>query len=597
MHGRQAGAEPGAARPRRAAISSSGWATSAWTRTRRRSSWSSTARWRCATPGRRSRKRRTRHRTKHDHSRTRRHSGRRRLRRAEGRRAGGRHRRIEADAAAPCRAGCRRRRSRQCLALARRHAGPGGLRGGGAAASPTGPKSRCTCSCAPVSQQPDRAWWSITRRTRLRRSFASPFDEATVLTLDHAGDFRCGARWHADGHIRFTLEQEMVLSGFAGRSVRRVTRAARLRAGRRRAQGAVAFGVGRRALTRRCSAKCCRDARRLAAHRPFLLRRERLQSHGGFSAEILRAAGARRRAAGFPRAARRRIAAGLQKAVEETVLALAGEGENLCLAGGLFLNALLVSASGALRPLEERLRAAGRRQRRHGAGRGAITPGTRSTAAPSGARRRQSLFLGPSYGAEEIKQVLENCKLRFQYLLTTDEMLDTRRAQLGENKIVAWMQGRMEFGPRALGNRSILASPLDPYSTENLNVFIKHREPFRKFAASVPAELAARVFRGRPERALSGDGGPRAAGASQDLRERHSGRGHGPRARGAPRRTIRCTSGCCTKPGKRPACRCSTTPVFNLFGDPLVCTPRDAVRSFYSSGIDAMFVGNFLLEK
>src|ERR1039458_710950 len=56
------------------------------------------------------------------------------------------------------------------------------------------------------------------------------------------------------------------------------------------------------------------------------------------------------------------------------------------------------------------------------------------------------------------------------------------------------MHGRMEFGARALGNRSILASPLDPYSTENLNTYIKHREPVRKFAASVPAELAGRYF-------------------------------------------------------------------------------------------------------
>src|SRR5205085_239658 len=52
----------------------------------------------------------------------------------------------------------------------------------------------------------------------------------------------------------------------------------------------------------------------------------------------------------------------------------------------------------------------------------------------------------------------------------------------------------MEFGPRALGNRSILASPLNPYSTENLNVYIKHREGFRKFAASVPEECAAEYF-------------------------------------------------------------------------------------------------------
>src|SRR6202044_3229477 len=105
-----------------------------------------------------------------------------------------------------------------------------------------------------------------------------------------------------------------------------------------------------------------------------------------------------------------------------------------------------------------------------------------------------SLLLGPSYTADQIKQVLENCKLRFQYLRSTDELLSTAVQMLGDHKIVAWMHGRMEFGPRALGNRSILASPLNPYSTENLNVFIKHREPFRKFAASVPAEVADVYF-------------------------------------------------------------------------------------------------------
>src|SRR5207344_3266640 len=105
-----------------------------------------------------------------------------------------------------------------------------------------------------------------------------------------------------------------------------------------------------------------------------------------------------------------------------------------------------------------------------------------------------TLSLGPSFAAADIKQVLENCKLRFHYLVTTDEVVESAVAQLNENHIVAWMHGRMEFGPRALGNRSILASPLNPYSTENLNIFIKHREPFRKFAASVPAELCAEYF-------------------------------------------------------------------------------------------------------
>jgi len=75
---------------------------------------------------------------------------------------------------------------------------------------------------------------------------------------------------------------------------------------------------------------------------------------------------------------------------------------------------------------------------------------------------KSTLLLGPSYGLDEIKQVLENCKLDFSYLRSTDDVLETAVKMLSEHKIVAWMQGRMEFGPRALGNRSILASPLDP---------------------------------------------------------------------------------------------------------------------------------------
>jgi len=171
---------------------------------------------------------------------------------------------------------------------------------------------------------------------------------------------------------------------------------------------------------------------------------------------------------------------------------MASTGRNLCLAGGLGLNALLVSA------LESR----------SGYQNVFVQPvsGNAGTAIGAvldtwhGAYRQEqrvaltTLCLGPSYPAPEIKQVLENCKLQFRYMLTADEVVDAAVAQLNDNKIVAWMHGRMEFGARALGNRSILASPLDPYSTENLNAFIKHREPYRKFAASVPAELSAQYF-------------------------------------------------------------------------------------------------------
>jgi carbamoyltransferase len=141
-----------------------------------------------------------------------------------------------------------------------------------------------------------------------------------------------------------------------------------------------------------------------------------------------------------------------------------------------------------------------------------------------------------------------------------------------------------------------LASPLDPYSTENLNTFIKHREPVRKFAASVPAELASRYFEVGPNaRFLATVGRVRpehrekfaAAILAGDLVRVHT-----------------------VEAGENPlywkllhaAGESTGLPVlyntsFNLFGEPLVSGPRDAVRSFYSSGIDAMFVGHFFLQK
>jgi carbamoyltransferase len=207
-----------------------------------------------------------------------------------------------------------------------------------------------------------------------------------------------------------------------------------------------------------------------------------------------------------------------------------------------------------------------------------------------------SFCLGPEYTTEEIKRVFENCKLRFQMLLTTDAILATAMDQLQRDRILAWMQGRMEFGSRALGNRSILASPMNPYSTENLNVFIKHREPSRKFAASVPVEMASEYFEVGPNaRYLSTVGRVRPAHRDKfasailgnDMVRVH---------------TVAEEDNPLYWRLLHRAAEVFGMPVlyntsFNLFGDPLVCTPRDAVRSFYSSGIDALIAGYFFVEK
>jgi carbamoyltransferase len=181
-------------------------------------------------------------------------------------------------------------------------------------------------------------------------------------------------------------------------------------------------------------------------------------------------------------------------------------------------------------------------------------------------------------------------------LSTLDDVTELAVELLNENHILAWMHGRMEFGPRALGNRSILASPLNPYSTENLNVYIKHREPFRKFAASVPEEAASEYFETGPNaRYLATVGRVKPAHRKtfesailgNDLVRVHSVR------RDDNPLYYRLLEAA----GKKTGLPVLYNTSFNLFGDPLVCSPRDAARSFYSSGIDAMFVGNFLLQK
>jgi carbamoyltransferase len=417
--------------------------------------------------------------------------------------------------------------------------------------------------------------------------FASPFENATVLTLDHAGDFRCGARWHASGD-QIELEREWYYPDSLGRLYGAVTELLgyRARGDEHKVQWLSTSGDDRFAPAFR---EIVSDAARIDATY-FDGNRS---SAGGFSAKFYEALdladGAK-----IPPVLAPSIARALQKTVEETVLTLAGEGENLCLAGGLFFNALLVefiersgrwknvfvqaaagnagTALGAVYHVWHHLK----KRPRH------ANPGT--------------LLLGPSYGVDEIKQVLENCKLGFSYLRSTDDMLAKAVNMLGDHKIVAWMQGRMEFGPRALGNRSILASPLDPYSTENLNIFIKHREPFRKFAASVPSELASEYF----------DAGPNARTIATVGRVREAyKKTFAPAILGDDMVRVHTVEESenplfhhlLHEAGKTTGLPVLYNTSFNLFGDPLVSTPRDAVRSFYSSGIDVLFVGNFLIEK
>ena len=421
--------------------------------------------------------------------------------------------------------------------------------------------------------------------------FVSPFDDAVVLTLDRIGDLRCGTRWIATG-TQLQVVRELYFPDSLGHLYGRVTELLGFEAAadEHKVQWLSAAGDGRFTdLFLTLMAKAGEDW-------PHLDRTyfdgNRL-SHGAFSAKFYQELGLADGEA-IPEALRAHVAAGLQRATEQMAIRMAGRGKRLCLAGGLSMNAMLVAALERSGNWEDVfVQPAGGNS---GTAIGVAAHVWHAECRETQRLRMDTLFLGPSFEAEEIKQVIENCKLRFRYLQTTEEWIDTAVRELNEQRIVAWMQGRMEFGPRALGNRSLLASPLDPYSTENLNTYIKHREGFRKFAASVPEELAAEYFDVGPNaRFLATVGRVKPAHkktfASAILGDDLA-RVHTVSERDNPTywRLLHAA-------GKATGLPVLYNTSFNLFGDPLVCSPRDAVRSFFSSGVDSLFVGHFLLQK
>ncbi len=408
--------------------------------------------------------------------------------------------------------------------------------------------------------------------------YASPFERATVITLDGEGDLRCGATWRGEGNA-LELQREFLYPDSIGDLYARVTHllGMRRRSEEHRVQWLSALGEPR--------FQAVFDGI-ISGHN---FDQEYFEGHG-FSSKFFSAIGFANMRTGD----RVHYAASIQKTLEDYVMRLAEGAENVCLAGGVAWNALLVAAlenSGRFQGVFAQP-AAGNA----GTALGAALYVWHHVLGYADRLDAGGYALGPAFSASEIKMVFENCKLRFRLLPTVPEVTGAAVEQLRNNRIVAWMQGRMEFGPRALGNRSILASPHDPYSTENLNTFIKHREVSRKFAASVPVELAGEYFEtGANARHLATVGTVRApyreqfrgAILAQDLVRVHTvSKDDNPlywqllhafgEATGLP--VLYNTS-------------------FNLFGEQMVCSPRDAVRSFYSSGIDALVAGNFLLEK
>lgn len=206
----------------------------------------------------------------------------------------------------------------------------------------------------------------------------------------------------------------------------------------------------------------------------------------------------------------------------------------------------------------------------------------------------RSPFSGPAYATQDIKETLDNCKLQYEWQ-SEEEVLHTALRALQQNTLVAWFDGAMEWGPRALGARCILANPFAPYVLENLNHFLKRREPWRGYAISGLEAAVAAHFDG-PARTpfMEGDYRPReprrfanvlpACGAA--IRVQTVGTE-------APPRFARLL----TMFGEATGLPFVVNTSFNGFHEPIVCSPRDAVRVFYGSGVDVLVLDQFVLRK
>ncbi len=296
---------------------------------------------------------------------------------------------------------------------------------------------------------------------------------------------------------------------------------------------------------------------------------------------------------------RANLARSAQDFLEEVVLQLATNfaertnARSLCLAGGIFLNVLLVHALEARGPFERVYvqPVSGNA----GTALGAAYLSRKKITGHSGRAPLSSLAVGLQASSQEMKTVLDNCKISYRYLSGEEQTVEESARLLLRDKIIAWFQGHTEFGHRALGNRSLLASPFSEYVLENVNEYVKHREEFHPFALSVPAERAAEYFDASPNCHFMTSLGT-LTNPIGGL-ERFAFHGNLVRVHTVEQHANPIFWKLLHKFGETAAAPILVNTSFNLFGEPLVTDPRGAVRSFYCAGIDALALGPFLLVK
>ena len=320
------------------------------------------------------------------------------------------------------------------------------------------------------------------------------------------------------------------------------------------------------------------------------------------------------------------LAASVQVVLEEIVLKIArgiaketGE-RNLCLAGGVALNCV---ANGIL--IRQKIfdnvwiqPAAGDAGGALGAALSAWYLRGSNPRTVSGSDELDSMkgsYLGPEFSDDDIETELKACGARFERL-PDDGLIDAVAEALKNEKAVGWMQGRMEFGPRALGSRSIIADPRSPVMQKQLNLKVKYRESFRPFAPSVLREDVGEWFE-------HDDDSPYmliVADVQDDKRRQMTDEEKalfGIDKLNVPRSQIPAIThvdysariqtvhedtnpryhAVISRFKEKTGCPIVVNTSFNVRGEPIVCTPTDAFKCFMGTEMDVLAVGNCILRK
>jgi len=318
------------------------------------------------------------------------------------------------------------------------------------------------------------------------------------------------------------------------------------------------------------------------------------------------------------------LAASIQKVTEEIMLKIVRHvhkitGQNkLCLAGGVALNC--VAGGRILRegPFEQIWiqPASGDAGGAMGAALSIWYKYLGNKRTPDGIKdSQQGSLLGPSYRDDEIENFLKEQNITFKKLNYT-ELPKVISHLIEEGKVIGWFQGRMEFGPRALGSRSIIGDARNTQMQSKMNLKIKYRESFRPFAPVVLKEEVSNWFELdkespymllvapiRKDKRLNSDAALRAANGFEKLKIERSlipavtHVDYSARVQTIAREDNLLYYDTINEFSKATGCPVIINTSFNVRGEPLVCTPEDAFRCFMRTEMDYLLMGNYLLDK